>query len=412
MNSQRKPPKRPRLIEVLNSSNMSTTSSQDPPDNTLPPSLKLSPLRPLDCPVGDRICEWKPEVPRNTLDANGYPMNLTEADLLRIKDALKEAYAPSTRKTYGSGLYLFHLYCDHQDIEECHRAPINQTVLSSFIASMVGVYGGSMIRNSVCGIRAWHIIHGLQWTINANEVEALFTAGKRAAPKESKKKEKEPWTVEYLSEICKELNAKDTKDAAILACLTTAFWGTARLGEVTVPNLDGFNPRIHVKVSDIRAGERDRNGFEQTSFFLPWTKAAKEKGETIFWAKQEGITDPHAALENHLRVNEPSKDSHVFSFKYKDSTRPMTRSILLARINKIATVKELPKLPGHGIRVGSTVEYLLRGLSFDVVKAKGRWQSDAFKGYLRKHAHIMAPYVQAKPVVLDTLIRYTMPPVR
>ena len=89
----------------------------------------------------------------------------------------------------------------------------------------------------------------------------------------------------------------------------------------------------------------------------------------------------------------------------------MTRTILLARINKIAAKNELPKLPGHGIRIGSTVEYLLRGVPFDVVKAKGRWKSDASKGYLRKHTHIMAQYVQANPGAWDNLVRYTMPPV-
>ncbi|KAJ7200097.1 hypothetical protein GGX14DRAFT_372564 [Mycena pura] len=39
--------------------------------------------------------------------------------------------------------------------------------------------------------------------------------------------------------------------------------------------------------------------------------------------------------------------------------------------------------------------YLLRGLPLDVVK--GRWASDAFAIYLRRHAKIMAPYMQAKP---------------
>ena len=90
----------------------------------------------------------------------------------------------------------------------------------------------------------------------------------------------------------------------------------------------------------------------------------------------------------------------------------MTRSIFLTRINKIVTEKGIQKLSGHGIRVGSTLEYLLRGVPFDVVKAKGRWQSEAFKLYLRKHAQIMAPYMQADPKAYETFVRYAMPPVR
>ena len=88
----------------------------------------------------------------------------------------------------------------------------------------------------------------------------------------------------------------------------------------------------------------------------------------------------------------------------------MTNTILLTRAKKIADANQLKRLPGHGIRVGSTLEYLLRGVPFEVMKAKGRWKSDAFKSYLREHAQVMAPYMQAKPAVLETFVRYTMPP--
>ena len=325
---------------------------------------------------------------------------------------MQETYAPNTRSTYGTGLLMFHIFCDHKGIGEEHRAPVNPTILSSFISTLAGTYGGNTIRNYVYGIRAWHIIHGAKWKVNDNEVEALFKAGNKMSPKEARRKEKEPWTVEYLTKICQNLNSDDPKDAAIRACLTTAFWGTTRLGEVTVAKLDGFNPNIHVKISDIQQGVRDRNNLEETVIFLPWTKAAREKGEKIFWARQDGITDPQDALENHLKVNNPPPASHLFAYRHRDDMRPMTRSIFLTRIHKIVTDNNLPKLPGHGIRIGSTLEYLLRGVPFDVVKAKGRWQSEAFKGYLRKHAQIMAPYTQADPKMYETFVRYAMPPIR
>ena len=355
---------------------------------------------------------WKPENSRSTLNDNGLPVNIGAIDLARIKEVLDETYAPKTRSTYGTGLLIFHIFCDHKEVDEKHQAPVNPTVLSSFISTLIGTYGGSTIKNYVCSVRAWHIIHGKQWKVNDNEVEALLIASKKMAPKESKRKEKEPWTMEYLTKICKALDPKDPKDAAILACLTTAFWGTARLGEVTVPNLGGFDPAIHVKVSDVKHGVRDRNNLEETTIFIPWTKVAKERGETIFWAKQDGVVDPHTALANHLQVNNPAANNHLFAFKHGDGFRPMTKVIFLTRINKIVSSNGWQKLTGHGIRVGSTLEYLLRGIPFDVVKAKGRWQSDAFKGYLRKHAQIMAPYMQANPTPYETFVRYAMPPVR
>ena len=64
---------------------------------------------------------------------------------------------------------------------------------------------------------------------------------------------------------------------------------------------------------------------------------------------------------------------------------------------------------GHGICIGSMLEYLLRGMPFKVMKVEGWWASDAFLVYLTKHAQILAPYMQAVPEVHENFIRLTMP---
>ena len=84
--------------------------------------------------------------------------------------------------------------------------------------------------------------------------------------------------------------------------------------------------------------------------------------------------------------------------------RPMMRAILLTHINKIISEKQLKKLPAHGICIGFTLEYLLCSVPFDVIKAKDKWQSEAFKGCLRKHMQIMAPYMQKDPIVRTTSV--------
>ncbi|KAF8148934.1 hypothetical protein B0H34DRAFT_736019, partial [Crassisporium funariophilum] len=101
--------------------------------------------------------------------------------------------------------------------------------------------------------------------------------------------------------------------------------------------------------------------------------------------------------------------SHIVT---RRAIKALTKSKFLERVTKAARAANLDPLQGHGIRIGSTLEYLLRGMPFDVMKAKGRWASDAFLVYLRKHALILAPYIQAVPAVQESFIRYTMPPVR
>lgn len=66
-------------------------------------------------------------------------------------------------------------------------------------------------------------------------------------------------------------------------------------------------------------------------------------------------------------------------------------------------------LQGHGLRIGRTLEYLLRGISFEAVKVIGRWQSDAFLRYLQKHSQILARYLQATPDILQAVVQITGP---
>ena len=122
-------------------------------------------------------------------------------------------------------------------------------------------------------------------------------------------------------------------------------------------------------------------------------------------------TDPTEALTQHLRVNQPSSSSHLFAYKAANTRRPLTKSKFLERVGNAARATGLELLQGHRIRIGSTLEYLLRGVPFDVMKAKGHWAGDSFQLYLRKHAVVIAPYIQATPLH-EGFVRYTMPPVR
>jgi len=71
----------------------------------------------------------------------------------------------------------------------------------------------------------------------------------------------------------------------------------------------------------------------------------------------------------------------------------------------------LEPLEGHSISIGSTLEYLLRGMPFNIMTVKGWWSSDTFILYLRKHVQILTPYIQAAPTVHNTFVCLTMPAV-
>ncbi|TFY50163.1 hypothetical protein EVJ58_g11160 [Rhodofomes roseus] len=284
-----------------------------------------------------------------------------------------------------------------------------------FVATLAGSYNGDTIRNYVYGVRAWHILHGVTWHRNKDELDTLLRAALKLTPAVSQRKPRRPWTVDFLTTIQPYLEVDKPLGAAVWACAVVGFYSIARVGELTVPTLQGFQTTLHVTRKQLRP-ETDRSGRSVWALRLPATKSSPS-GETLSFARQDGATDPEAALAAHFRINDPGPDQALFAFWYTDRAmrrrqRVLTKDQFLKAIAAAAQNAGIDPLQGHGMRIGGTLEYLLRGTPFDVVKTMGRWKSDAFQLYLRKHAQILAPYLQRESAVHGTFVRYTMPPVR
>ncbi|KIJ06991.1 hypothetical protein PAXINDRAFT_91135, partial [Paxillus involutus ATCC 200175] len=361
------------------------------------------------CTARDRLQRWLP-APPSTHNHQNSSAALQESDTTRIKDVMAHAWAESTRESYSSGLLVFHVFCDAKSIPDCDRAPTSTQVIALFISSLTGQYSGSMVANYLQGIRTWHVMHHLIWSHNDTEIKALLKAAVTLAPTSSKRKLHEPYTINVLSLMRDNLDLTDPVEAAVFACLTTTFWCTARVGEFTVPRLDAFDPLLHVKPSNV-THEKDRQGLMVTNFHLPRMKLAL-LGEDVSWAQQHGPSDPQAAFQNHIVVNSPPVDNPLFAYRHKGGHRPLTKSKFTASLSSTAKKAGIKPLQGHSVCIGSTLEYLLRNVPFDDVKIKGRWASDAFLIYLRCHAQILAPYIQASPPLHESFLRYTMPPIR
>ena len=366
-----------------------------------------SPLRP-HCLARDRLRMWKPAPYQTNFPSNISIASLSEQDVSRIFEVTSNAWAESTHEAYSSGILAFHVHCDKRNIPEHLRAPISHPLVASFVASLAGSYSASTISNYVHGVRAWHILHGLPWRLNPIEMDALMKGAERLAPASSKRKKCLPYTLVFMASIRLQLCLDQPLDAAVWACLTTCFYAAARVGELTVPRLTSFDPAYHITPSNLRT-EINRDSLEATVLHIPHTKAAPMEGEDIFWSRQNGPTDPYEAMDIHFRVNRPSSRDHLFSYTLKGARRPLTKQAFVKRLALAARAAGLDPLQGHGIRIGATLHYLTLGMPMEAMKVMGRWGSDAFLRYLRKHAQILTPYIQANPEVHDTFSRFIMP---
>lgn len=366
----------------------------------------LSPFRP-HCLCSDRLRLWRPILGRGGTNLG---WDLTNKQVETIISLMISSYASGTRGVYGSGLLVYHVFCDKNGIPDSLRCPASTPLVLLFVSQCAGFYSGSTLANYVFGVKAWHVVHGQPWSIDDDQTRAALKGAEAKAPPSSKRPKREPFTQAIIEAILNKLDTSAHLDAAVAACLCIAFFAVARLGEVTVTTLVSFDPKKHPTRASVRA-DQDRHGLRVSVCHLPSTKASPIKGEDIYWSKQTGPWDPEERLKRHVEINPAPLEAHLFAYRHASKWRPLTRKVFVDRIREAAKEAGLPLLQGHGIRIGGTLEHLLRGLPFEVVKVIGRWSSDAFAIYLRKHAVIVAPYIQDHPV-LEPFTRYAMPPVR
>ncbi|KAL1948033.1 hypothetical protein VTO73DRAFT_12108 [Trametes versicolor] len=352
---------------------------------------------------------------RRRTDSSGALSPISDIDIQRIIVVTSQAWAESMAGTYGSGLLVFHVFCDIRGVPEEQRAPASELVILAFVASIAGAYAPSAISNYVNGVRAWHVIHGLEWAVDKDQLKAAIDGASKLAPDSSKKKKREPATVALLHSLSAQFDLSVSLDAAVWACVLVSFFSLARLGELTVKNQSAFKQASHPSRSSLRL-ERHRGGSEVRCIFLPCTKSAPQ-GEDISFARQSAPIDPWNALDIHLQLNDLPQDSHIFAYKRRPADTvgiPLTKPEYNKRMKAALTAISAPTIHGHSLRIGGTLEYLLRGLSFETVKAIGRWKSDAFTLYLRKHAQVLAPYLQDNTDTWTEVSRLViqLPPVR
>jgi hypothetical protein len=207
-------------------------------------------------------------------------LNFSEEDHQRIIDVMSHAWEEDTRETYGSGLLVYHVYCNSKNIPEHERAPAGQLLLSGFVSTLAVSYSGKTISNYFYGVQAWHILHGMPWHLEKAEMETMLRVAEKLTPPTSKKEQRRPYMPNFIVALSLHFNHTNPLDAAVYACLTTCFYASARLGEFTMRRLDGFDPNKYVTPKNL-SQDQDRNGLSVTVLHSPMTKTAQVEGEDV-----------------------------------------------------------------------------------------------------------------------------------
>lgn len=358
------------------------------------PAVEAAIIKPVDPGIlrpyvyaNQRLAVWLPETEAQVDD------EVSSAEMrINFKRTFLGTWQEETLAGMGSSLQKYHQICTTLEISERGRAPVRNDVFLQVAIWFVGKESRSALKNLVAAVKGWHLINQLPWTVDDTPLSKLYKVAHLKAP--IKKEPRTAITSETLAKIFAHLSTDSPSDIAVRACAAVMFWSVARSGELTVPNRSNYDLSKMARAKHLR-GDVDRFGNEVKVIALPWTKVALVDGEDIMFAEQPGPIDPFAALKLHLDTNAPGEDEHLFAHTNADGVRSsLFKNFFIRRLGEAAALANVEPPKGHSFRIGGTLEYLLRGISLEVVKAIGRWSSDAFKLYLREHARVLAPYLQ------------------
>ncbi|KAF8962778.1 hypothetical protein BDZ97DRAFT_1662452, partial [Flammula alnicola] len=187
------------------------------------------------CLCTDRIHLWLPVAPNPASAPVGYALSSPDI-AARVLDLLSLAWTAETRSGYGTGLLVFHVFCDGKvpPVPDHLRGPASEALILEFIASCAASFAGDSVSVYVNGVKAWHTVHGMPWLTDKVRLRTALMAATKLVPESSKRPERPPLLLQEIVAIHDHLDLTTGMDAAIYACLTTAFWACTRLGEFTV----------------------------------------------------------------------------------------------------------------------------------------------------------------------------------
>ncbi|EHS64312.1 uncharacterized protein PGTG_20924 [Puccinia graminis f. sp. tritici CRL 75-36-700-3] len=279
-----------------------------------------------------------------------------------------------------SGDHDFVLPATSKDIEDfCFWAGRNLYLNNSYKIS------ASSIRKYLCGIKAWHTFHDTLYPEIADKrIELLLKASAKVDATKPLKPKKPAIMLKHLIWLSNMLFPGGKADKAIMDLAIVAFWGMARIGELTYSKPTGS---IESQLSLLTTDARIVNSAigEKVILTVRNAKTATPgKPQEIVLHSLKNMLCPVLAIKRRLEEAAGQKTS-LFGFFCGDTRKHLTRSIAVNRIQLVLRSGGFDGLLGHSFRVGGASLRFALGTPVDEICVLGRWVLNCYKLYIREY---------------------------
>ena len=288
--------------------------------------------------------------------------------------ALGSAIDSSTALTYNSALNSYLEFC------KLHNFPIEPTAdtLSFYVVFMSHHIEPRSVDSYLSGIcnQLEPFFPNIRGVRRSNLVTRSLKGCKRLRSKPVNRKL--PLSKTHLQEAASRLGHDPSLDDLLwLAMLFTGFHGLLRLGEMAASddarkrNTRKYTRRLTVSLNN-----------SNYSFTLKSHKADRFfEGNTVL------ITDNHAltVFREYLSFRDATFPLHPFLWVRQDGSVP-TRRWFMQRFRVFMPDRNFA---GQSMRAGGATALAGEGAPPHVIQAAGRWRSDTFQIYIRKHPMLL-----------------------
>ena len=231
--------------------------------------------------------------------------------------------------------------------------------------------------------------HRLHWLVTKT-----LAGGQKMFPSTTSRKR--PLTRAELIDISRfYISSNIYNDTLFLAILLTGFHGLLRLGELTWPE----NNRLqdYCKVILRTSVQTHPKSFQ---FTLPGHKADRFfEGSVVLIQSTTLLDDAWAPFTKYLSFRDRLFPLRAELWLKEDGSIP-TRSWFLRFLRRHVT----GDIGGHSLRAGGATALAEARIASHMIQAIGRWSSDTFQLYIRRHPVLLAALIYSSPSRLPLVL--------
>lgn len=305
---------------------------------------------------------------------------------------LLNGWKPNTLASYNSAVRKFlRFYEDSR--ESAFKLPATEEDIYDFCVSVGRTefketsheISAKTLSKYLFGIQAWHLFHQKTYPHASKDVVRVLLRSSEYSDALRPQRPKKPAVmVHHLLALYHNLSTSTPKDQAILDCVIVAFWGMARLAELTYDKAIEDPPWIN----SILCGDALRPP-DSTSHIILTVRGAKTAKpgihQQILLNSQANVLCPVKAIQRRASTCTTIHES-LFGYQTSGGERVnLTRSVVVARCQQIWKEHDWHSISGHSFRVGGTSLRNALGVPHEDIKSLGRWTSNCYKLYLREY---------------------------